>query len=260
MLSTVTGYQMIARDMTQSLERTARKPDVSRDTQYYLENIGNITSIDEFIGDYKIFSYAMKAFGLSDMVYAKAFIRKVLTEGVRSDDAFANKLVDQRYRELARAFNFEQLGDKATNTNAANVGTAQRYIRQKLEEDAGADNEGIRLALYFERKASTITNAYQLLADPALLKVAQTALGVSTLTGSADVDKQANMFAKRIDFTDFQEPEKLRRFVQRFTAMWEIENPSTTAASVPSIMIGGNTQFSLSAESLMSLQNLKFGR
>ena len=49
----------------------------------------------------------------------------------------------------------------------------------------------MRLALYFERKASGITSAYDILADPALLKVVQTALSIPPETGAQDIDKQA---------------------------------------------------------------------
>src|ERR1700682_567042 len=114
MVSTIASYQMITNNMVRSLEQTARKPDVARDTAYYLANIGKVKSIDAFISNYRLFSYAMKAYGLSDMVYAKAFLRKVLTEGVSSSSSFANKLVDTRYKEFATGFNFFALGENAT--------------------------------------------------------------------------------------------------------------------------------------------------
>lgn len=258
MVSTIMSYQLIANNMTRSLELTARKPDVHRDTEYYLAHIGDVKSIDEFMGDYRLFSYAMKANGLSDMVYAKAFLRKVLTQGISSKSSFANKLVDPRYREFAASFNFAALGENATRTKAATTGTVSKYLHQVLEEDAGEKNEGVRLALYFQRKASTITNPYQILADKALLKVTQTALGISPLTSAAAVEKQAAMLAKRIDFTDFQNPEKLRTFLQRFSAMWEIDSGQTTSTS--SILISRPIETGISATTLASLQNLKFGR
>ena len=34
-------------------------------------------SIDDFMKDTRLYNYAMKAFGLDDMAYAKAFMRKV---------------------------------------------------------------------------------------------------------------------------------------------------------------------------------------
>ena len=75
MLSTIAGYQMISNNMVRSLQQTARQPDLSRDTTYYLAHIGDVKSIGDLLADSRLFSYAMKAYGLSDMTYAKAFIR-----------------------------------------------------------------------------------------------------------------------------------------------------------------------------------------
>ena len=221
MLSTIAGYQNISKDMNRSLSLTAKKPDVSRETAYYLAKIGKVTSIDDFLKDYRLFSYAMKAHGLSDMIYAKAFMRKVLTEGTSSTKSFANKLSDPRYRDFANAFNFAVLGSNATHTSAAQTGTATQYVQQVMEEDAGNQNEGVRLALYFTRKASSIKNPFQILADKALTQVVQTALGLSPATSSADIDKQASMLSKLVTFSDFQDPTKVSRFAQRFAAMWD---------------------------------------
>src|SRR5207249_3715918 len=145
-------------------------------------------------------------------------------------------LVDRRYRDFAAAFNFAALGDHATNTTAATTGTANKYVRQALEEDAGSKSEGVRLALYFERKASTITSPYQILSDKALIQVVQTALGISSMTSMADVDKQAAMLSKRIDFADFKDPAKLKTFLQRFSAMWDVQN-SDAASTSPALAI-----------------------
>ncbi len=58
-----------------------------------------------------------------------------------------------------------------------------------MEESAGEQNEGVELALYFARKAPSITSAYGILADKNLLKVVQTALGLSEYTSYQDIDK-----------------------------------------------------------------------
>lgn len=264
MVSTISSYQLISNNLTRSLDQTAKKPDVSRETAYYLAHIKDAKSIDDFIGNYRLFSYAMKAYGLSDMTYAKAFLRKVLTEGVANSTSFANKLSDTRYKDFATAFNFASLGDQATNTSAATSGTVDKYVRQALEEDAGSKDEGVRLALYFERKAPGITNAYQILADKALLQVAQTTLGISPMTAMANIDKQAAMLSKGIDFSDFQDPAKLRTFLQRFSVMWDSQNSqtdaSTAATAASAILSTQPIQLGISADTLASLQNLKIGR
>ena len=108
--------------------------------------------MDDFINDDRLFSFAMQAHGLSDMNYAKAFMAKVLNEGVNADDAFANTLSDSRYREFADTFNFEAFGAAATSFTKANEGTVEKYVRQTLEEQAGDTNEGVRLHFIFSVK------------------------------------------------------------------------------------------------------------
>ena len=57
-------------------------------------------------------------------------------------------------------------------------------------------NEGVRLALYFQRKAPTITSALSILADKALLKVTQTTLGLPTSMSQAEIETQEAMIEK----------------------------------------------------------------
>ena len=82
MVSTYLSYDLVVRDMKASLDRTASDPQVAREAAYYKENIGKVTSVDEFLDNYRLYSYAMKAYGLEDMVYAKAFMKKVRNGGV----------------------------------------------------------------------------------------------------------------------------------------------------------------------------------
>ncbi len=115
MISTYLGYVTATRDMASTLARVASQAAVKGDQQYYDTHIGKAKSVDEFLGDYKLYSYAMKAYGLEDMTYAKAFMKKVLTSDLSDTSSFANKLTDNRYRQFAAAFNF---GSKSKNQSA----------------------------------------------------------------------------------------------------------------------------------------------
>jgi hypothetical protein len=272
MVSTIASYRMIAADMARSLERTAKEPQVAHETAYYQANIGKATTIEEFLGDYRLLSYALKAHGLADMAHATAFVRKLLTEGTADPDAFANKLSDSRYRDFAAAFDFARLGSDATRTAAAQSGTIEKYVRQTLEEQSGAGQivadgfgqaaagrDGMRLALYFQRKAPGITDAYQILADPPLLEEVRTSLGRSPLTSQANIDRQAETIASRIDFADFADADKLDAFIQRFAALWDAADPAAVNIAIPQVAIGQPVDLGLSADTLMTLQGLKRG-
>jgi len=58
--TTLATYRTIASNMTRSLGITAAKPQVAREAAYYLANIGNVKSIDDFLANRRLFSFAMK--------------------------------------------------------------------------------------------------------------------------------------------------------------------------------------------------------
>lgn len=373
MINTFTSYNLISRDLPRSLERVRAQPMVQRETDYYLETIGKVTSIEEFVADSRLFRYAMKAHGLEDMAYAKAFMVKVLKEGIADPDSFANKLSDKRYLEFARTYNFaargqhtttysparkgtvdkylsvrigagtdpsspellaevnhylanigrvrsadelvsnERLlavalrahgfaegetvdktvlrrvleggvddpsspanamadkrfaalaesfdfarhGEEATTFNVTRTPAVQKYLRQTLEENAGERNEGVRLALYFERKAPTLRSYYEILADKALAKVVRSALGFPDALAQADIDKQAAMIGERIDLADFKDPRKLAAFLTRFTSMWELSNPSDARPASIAALFSQPAEYGISTDLLFTIAQLK---
>ena len=236
MTTTTMAFQAVARNLPKSLERAAAMPQTANESAYYLANIGKIKSIDDFLGNDRIYRYAMKAFGLEEMTYAKGLIRKVLTEGVDSSSSFANKLTDPRYKELATTFNFARYGSATTSFDRTQKPMTERYVRQVFEEQQGSQNENVRLALYFERKAPGLKNAYE--ADPALLKVVQTALGIPASTSMMPIDKQAEMISKKLDFDQLKDAEGVQRFLLRFTSLADIgtgQSAASNALTSPSV-------------------------
>ncbi|CAD7055004.1 hypothetical protein REJC140_02263 [Pseudorhizobium endolithicum] len=256
MITTYASYSMISRDLPGSLARVAEKPDVARETEYYLANIGRIKSVDDFMADSRIYNYALKAHGLEDMAYAKAFIRKVLTEGVADDNAFARKLADSRYASLAETFNFEAFGSSATSFEKAQKGVVERFQRQTLEEEAGAENPGVRLALYFERMAPSIKSGMEILADDALVEVVRTVLQLPDEIAALDLDRQVEFIEEAVDIADFQDPAKVSKFLERFSALWEMENRVEPVSAVS--LFSPSTQ-GISADLLISINALKLG-
>ena len=256
MLSASVSYRIISENLDRSLETTAAKPQIERETKYYLANITKVKSLDEFLADDRLYSYAMKGAGLSDMTYAKAFMRKVLKEGIDNEKAFANGLADPRYRKFAETFNFARYGETALSFDRTQQGTVDNYIRQTLEEDAGNQNEGARLALYFDRKAADIDSIFDILGDKALLQVVHTAFQIPELSALMDIDKQVEMIGKKFDVEDLKDPEKLRSLLNRFTSLWELDNGGSSSGT-PALF--GQLNVGVSADVLSAIQNLKMG-
>lgn len=259
MTDTVAGYKLISTNIGRSLSQVARRPDIKRESDYYLSHIRSARSADEFLKDSRLYAYAMTAYGLKDMIYAKAFMRKVLTEGIDGEKSFALQLADSRFKEFAEAFNFARYGATATVFDRAQQGTVDRYVRMQLEADAGQGDEGVRLALYFQRKAASVTSVYGLMADAALYKVAQTALGLPAALSAVDIDRQAAILAARMDLDDLRDPEKLEKFITSFTAKWQMGNNSASATP-PRIGLVQSSLTGFDNALLLGMQSYKASR
>ncbi|AMY02155.1 DUF1217 domain-containing protein [Mesorhizobium ciceri] len=231
---------------------------IKSETAYYLANVTNVKSIDDLMANSRLYNYVLSAYGLDPATESKDLIRNVLAGGIRDADSVANKMTNKAYAGLAAAFNFEQYGEAATTINPAQQPTVDKYMRQTLEEDAGQTNQGVRLALYFDRKAPTITSWYDVLADTALASVVRTVLGLPDSFATADVDKQAQLFEQKLDISDFSDPEKLGKFLTRFTSMYEINNPTSSAVTSVSVLFAQPLTVGISTDLMMAMQKLRF--
>jgi hypothetical protein len=256
MIGTVARYQQIARNIDRSLGVLSQRPEVRRESDYFLANIRSVKSAEDFLRNDRLYNFAMTAFGLKDMIYGKAFMRKVLAEGVEGPKSFALQLSDPRFREFAEAFNFVRFGASTTAFDRAQQGTVDRYLRIQLEADAGRSDEGLRMALYFQRKAPEVGSIFGLMGDPALYKVVQTVLGLPASYSNTDIDTQAAFIGSRINVEDFKSPEKLEAFVTRFAARWQAVN-GNPAQSVPLVGLGRPMLTSFDNGLLLSMQLLK---
>ncbi|MBA2125460.1 hypothetical protein DLM45_04375 [Hyphomicrobium methylovorum] len=234
MLSTVQLYNAAVEDPK------AANASTKAESTYYGDTLPTIKSVDGLLKDKRLVDYILKAYGFADAKLSNDDLKKILTSDPLDEKSFVNKKGKTIYRTLAAAFNFDADGKvRAVPSLQAQdrsniISTFDYYARQTLEEEAGSQNEGVRLALYFQRKAKTITSAYSILGDKALLQVTQTALGLPAAMSNADIDLQANMITKKLKIADLQDPKKLEAFISRFAALYDLNN---SPAATPSLMI-----------------------
>ncbi|HTZ67858.1 MAG TPA: DUF1217 domain-containing protein [Roseiarcus sp.] len=216
MTSTTTAYLAVSQNLSRYQAMTAAEPAVKTATAYYDANIGSVTSIQDLVGNYRLLSYALDAYGLGDEINAKGLITKVLEGGVSNPKSLANTLGDPRWKAFAAAFNFS--GGASPSSASSVQTTTSGYDEQQLESDQGAQDVGVQLALYFQRVAPTVTSEYGILADPNLLEVAATIMGISP---SAAGDLQPQTLSELMPLSDLQDPAKLQQLTERFTAMYD---------------------------------------
>ena len=130
------------------------------------------------MGDYRLLSYALDAYGLGDQVHNTALVTKVLEAGVSNPKSLANTLSRFRTGEPSPPRMIRRqgrvlrvLGERGQDDERRLRGTAAR------ERSGRAECRRSARALLPARSAN-ISSAYGILADPNLLEVAQTIFGL----------------------------------------------------------------------------------
>jgi uncharacterized protein DUF1217 len=127
----------------------------------------------------------------------------------------------------------EQGGSRRRLTN--------KYLQQNLETQQGDTSPGVRLALYFQRKAGSITSAYDILADKALSEVFRTTYNLPDSVGAMAVDQQAKVVEKYLNLKDLTDPAKLAKLLNRFSAMYDLKNNAPSTSPALAILQGSGT-------------------
>ncbi|MBX5093712.1 DUF1217 domain-containing protein [Rhizobium lentis] len=218
--------------------------DATAEVDYFAKGIAKVKSLDDFLDDSRLTDLVLKANNLDPKDYDKATLKKIFTSDPDDKKSYLNTKADARFKDIVAAFNF----DKDGNLTRAKIGTIQNkaaedntqelYLQQTLETQQGESNDGVRLALYFSRKASSITSIYGILGDRALYQVITTAYSLPSQISGMDVAKQADLINRFVKLEDLQDPKKVDKLLRRFTAMYDVQN-STQQSPALQILTGG---------------------
>jgi hypothetical protein len=238
-------------------DRTA----ADKEAEYYGEQMMKVKSLKDLLGNPRLINFAMEALGLDPKSVTQDQLKMMFASDVNDPDSYLNKNFDTSYRALVTAFNFDQEGvmmredRNAVQTRRGLVETVDRYIRQTMEVQAGEDNQGVRMALYFQRIASSVTSYYTILADSALQEFINTAYGIPGEMANASVDTQVEMMKRYFDIEDFRDPKAVSKLIARFTIMYD----QNTGTSDPIMMLfNGSGSAGISADTLLNAASLRF--
>jgi hypothetical protein len=219
-------YTAVARlDSSESSKAAAEAEAV-----YYRTQLQSLETVDQLLADVRLKNVLLVAEGLRPVDVSNEMLRAVLTSDLDDPDSFANQQSDIGFQKVAGSFNFDADGfirsesGRSVQNERGLVETQRLYLTQAIEEEAGQESLGARLALYFERMAPTVTSNYEILADDALAQFVRTAFSISQETASSDIDKQKAMLDRYLDVDDLLDPEKLESLIQRFLALYDLDN------------------------------------
>ncbi len=241
-------------------EQPALRAQAEKDAVYYRNAIADVGSVAELLKDRKMVDILLVSKGIDPAKVTTDYLRKIFSSDLTDAKSFANTEKDPRFAEIAASFNFDKQGNVA---RLAQIGPQKRdqlletqnnYLQQNLESQQGDANPGVRLALYFQRKAGDVTSAYDILADKALAEVFRTTYGLPDSVGSMGVDQQAKVVEKYLNLKDLTDPTKLEKLLNRFSVMYDLKNGSSKVSPALAIMQGSGG--SIGQDALMSIAQL----
>ncbi|MCI5110589.1 MAG: DUF1217 domain-containing protein [Marivita sp.] len=218
-----------------------RSTPTASDSGYFLEKFDLINSPDDIVSDRRLLRVVLGAYGLSDDIENRFFIRKVLTDGVADQSALANKLADRRYRALARDFDFSKQPPGHKTLQGLAQKTVENFQNTSFEIEIGKASEDMRLALGFARElgnlqrsaSSSSTAWYQVLATPPLREVFQTALGLPKEFAQLDIDEQHKRLMDKAqtvfgsnDLLELAAEGQSEQIVRRFLLLRQVQSMS----------------------------------
>ncbi|TDK35127.1 DUF1217 domain-containing protein [Rhizobium deserti] len=242
------------------VEKTEAKTAAEKEIGYFQTQMQTITTAKQFLADERLVSFVLEAKGVDSDWVTTDDLKKMFASDLDDPESYVNSLENKAFAEIVASFNFDTKG----NVSSDPVGTVQQrgdvlttvnnYVQQTLEEQQGEDNEGVRLALYFQRTASDITSPYNILSDTALFQFFKTTFSMSDYISNMDTAQQADMIENYIDINKLQDSDYVTDLLKRFTALYDQANNNTTSPALAMLTSTSSTR--ISADTLLAVAQL----
>jgi hypothetical protein len=219
---------------------------IQRDTDYFKETIGSISTAEDLVADRRLLTVALGAFGLDDDLDNRFFIKKMLEEGIVADDALANRFTDTRYHDLVEAFGFGPSEVTRTGLSLFTDEIVESYQTKQFEIAVGDQDPSMRIALYAQSELSEIVSGdtsedqkwFTIMGQPALRELFEGALGLPSSFSQIDIDKQREIFEERTeaifgsgDPSQFESEEAVEMIISQFLVRSQVNEISVASSA-----------------------------
>lgn len=214
------------------------KLSIERESAVFRDAIGSVESADDLMKNPRLLLVALNAFGLEEKVRSTTLLKGVLEQGTGDPSDLANVLGDERYVELAKAFEFDRPTKNPMQDKAFIDGIIGDYKTHEFEVAVGNVDENLRFALNFDRaipqlannSSSENTKWFNVLGTTSLRKVFEAAIGLPSSFAQLDIDKQLEVMQDKMktrfgveEFKQIAEPEIQSRIVESFLLQSQIQ-------------------------------------
>lgn len=238
------GWRFLERTFETQTKAFETSAVMTRDTEYFEAHISSVATAEDLVSDRRLLSVALGAFGLSEDLDSRFFVKKVLEEGTLDPAALANKMSDSRYKDLASAFGFD-LGVPNTKLSTFPAEIIEKYRARQFEVAVGDQDESLRFALNAQRELAELasnddsdrTRWFKIMGNEPLREVMEGALGLPDSFSQIDLEQQLGVFMDRSErflglgsLDDLTDPEKMNEVIERYLLRSQVETIQVSSA------------------------------
>jgi hypothetical protein len=230
----VTALNTAELNQTQDIAATAADPAVARAVNAFNKAVTGATSVQQLLNNPSVMQVLLTANGLADQIPYTALAQKALMSDTTNSSSLANTLSDTRWKPVAQTYDFANKGLSVIQSPSVISTIDNAYAEVTWRHSLDATTPGLSNALTFRAKASTITSVDQILGDPIMRTVVTTALGIPLQIAFQSLPAQEKSITSQLDITQFQKPQFVDSFVQRYLIAMNT-NASTSTTTTPSL-------------------------
>lgn len=239
-LGSTVALNLIDATRGRQIETMRNEPVNKRAEEAFRERIGDITTPEELVKDFEVYSFVMRAFDLEDQIFGRGMMRRILESDPSDEESLLTRLTDPRFNQIHTALGFTTSQGPQTPdfTNPVWVeAIVQNFYNTAFINENDAQNETVGTVLKFRDKFAGLTSWYNVLKDKDLTQFFQVALSIPTEVSGLDLEMQVKIMDEKFDLTKLVDPKERERLITRYMAISDVLNPqgfnvNSTALSV----------------------------
>ncbi|MDA7827280.1 DUF1217 domain-containing protein [Rhodobacteraceae bacterium] len=251
----VVGWNFLKSTYARQKEIFLKSPEVSRDLERASASMTSVGSVDALLADRTNLKIVLGAFGLEKDIDNRYFIKKIIESDSADPKSLANRMSDQRYKDLANSM--AELHATGSISLASTRRLIAEYETKSFEVAVGDQSNEMRLALNAEREMVTLaqsdasenTKWYKILGTPPLRTVIQTYLRLPSSIAKLDLDTQKEMFANKLQsrlgiesLSNLSDPGVMKKLVQGYLMQSQINTSSDVSGSMTALTLLKSSQ------------------
>jgi hypothetical protein len=206
------------------IERFAKRPNIKRQIDEFRAAVENLRTPEDFFKNYKALRFALSAYGMESQIEYPARIRQAMMSDPSDRFSVANRMSDERYRQVMVDFGFFQKGIANLKKPEFIEFIANGFIINEFEKEAGQLNPALTEALYFRRKIGQVQRTQQLYGDLQLFDVVKEALAIPNAAVNASIERLTERIEAGFDVKRVGERDYVEKFIKRYLAMKDMSS------------------------------------